>query len=118
MKRKDNEYWRFTFTMLRPNEFKKTELDHIPALSYLIYGYETGNVSGVEHLQGYFETYLPTTKWVLKSILKSCFVEVARESKEINKIYCSKSAYFKEIDNSASVKSKSDLNNLTLEKQN
>lgn len=89
---------RYCFTMLRPDDMKRLELDKIPNLAFIIYGYEVGPVSGLPHYQGYFELNRPENLFKIKSILKSCFITVARESREQNIIYCSKCKYYKMLD--------------------
>lgn len=89
---------RFTFTLLRPSDEKRVLLDKIPNVLMLVYGWERGPVSGIVHLQGYIELTEPLNIFKLKSILSGYYVEIARESREQNIIYCTKSQVFRKYD--------------------
>ncbi len=82
--------YRFTFTLLRPNDEKVRLLDKLPNVMLCIYGYEKGPVSGILHLQGYLELTEEMEVFKLKSLLKGYYIESARESREQNILYCKK----------------------------
>lgn len=89
---------RFCYTLLRPTPELIKQLDSIPELTFNIYGYEVGPVSGLLHLQGYLEVAKPVNPWKLKSKLKGFYIEVARESREVNIIYCKKNGVVRVFD--------------------
>lgn len=89
---------RFAFTLLRPTDEKRLLLDKIPHILFLVYGSECGPVSGLPHLQGYFETTVDLNVFKLRSLLKGFYVEVARESRYQNILYATKSGVIYKYD--------------------
>lgn len=89
---------RFTFTLLRPCDEKRLLLDKLPDLLLMVYGWEKGPVSGITHLQGYFETTQEINIFKIRSILKGYYVEIARESRYQNLIYTTKGYVIKKYD--------------------
>lgn len=92
------ESQRFSYTLLRPTPELIKQFDKLPEICFNIYGYEIGSISGIVHLQGYLEVMRPINLWKLKSILKGFYIEVARESREVNVIYCKKNGVVRVFD--------------------
>lgn len=89
---------RFSFTLLRPNDAKIHLLDKLSDITFCVYGYERGRISHILHLQGYLELSKEIELFKLKSLLRGYYIEIARESREQNVIYCKKCGTFKLFD--------------------
>lgn len=82
---------RFAFTYLRPNVQTFLRLIMMwEETSFLVFGLEEGQHSHVVHLQGYIELKEEIELFALKHKMPGFYMEIARESREINVWYCTK----------------------------
>ena len=93
---------RFAFTLARPTIKSLSKLQSLDNLVFLVYSNERTPNGELRHLQGYLELSIETNTFKLKHLLGGDFyLGVARESREVNIKYCTKSnsrVYIKTLD--------------------
>lgn len=93
---------RFAFTLANPTSKSLAKLQSLDKLNFLIYSSERTPNGQLRHLQGYLELNTETNAFKLKHLLGGdFFIGVARESREVNIKYCTKSnirVYIKTLD--------------------
>ena len=93
---------RFAFTLANPSMKSLSLLQNLDNLAFLVYSNERTPNGELRHLQGYLELNIETNAFKLKHLLGGdFFIGVARESREVNIKYCTKSfsrVYIKVLD--------------------